>query len=116
MVADARPKDAPIICILDCCRIEAEGDMKSARSDLVKGGETQSNVFIMYATSKKSVASEGEEGGNGAFTRRLLEYMDAEMTIDEISRAIVKDLRKDLKASMYNIQVSMPGQLKANLL
>ena len=59
----------------------------------------QSNIFIMYATSKKSVASDGEEGGNGAFTRRLLEYMDTDMTIDEISRATVNDLQKDLNGA-----------------
>ena len=94
-VANVRPKGSPIVCILDCCRIEAEKDPTSACNDLVKGGETQSNVFIMYATSKKSIADEGEEGGNGAFTGRLLEYMNTDMTIDEISRAIVNDLRKD---------------------
>ena len=103
IVADARPKSIPIICILDCCRTEAEGDQSSARGDLVKTGGSQDNIFIMYATAHRSAANEGEIDGNGAFTARLLKYMDSEMTIEEVAKAIVKDLRKDLKRAQVGL-------------
>ena len=85
----------PIICIVDCCRTDV-GDSDATRSDPVKSKKRLNNVFIMYSTANTHTADEGKEHRNGAFTECLLKYMDTEMTIDEISKAIVKDLRKEL--------------------
>jgi len=49
-------------------------------------------VCIMYATPNGHIAKGGNEGRNGTFTERLLEYLDTDVTITEISNRITSDL------------------------
>src|SRR5690349_2287213 len=84
---EKRSRGVPIICILDCCRIDI-GDSGWPRGDFAKNWKALSGVCIMYATAHAHVAKDGEEGGNGVFTERLLRYMDKPMTLMEISTVI----------------------------
>jgi hypothetical protein len=91
---EKRSSGVPIICILDCCRIDI-GDSRWPRGGSAKNEKALSNVCIMYATAHGHAAKDGEEGGNGVFTERLLKYMDKPMTLMEIYTAIAKDFKKD---------------------
>lgn len=95
-IAERRPNNVPIIFIVDCCRIEVGKD-GLACGDPIKTTVTQSNVYIMYATANGRVAMDGKECGNGAFTERLLKYMDSNMTVMEIASAIVSEFEKELR-------------------
>lgn len=103
MLAEARPENVPIICILDCCRTEiatrTRGVNGSMRGDFVEYQGSNSNVFIMYATAGNQAAANGKEGDNGAFTKILLKYMDADMTIESVAKKVLGDLGKELKGA-----------------
>jgi hypothetical protein len=91
-IAKNRTRDIPIIIVVDCCRTEIAND-QSHHGDPIKTTVEQPNVFIMYATPNGRAAKDGMEGRNGIFTERLLKYLDADMTIVEISNKITKDLK-----------------------
>jgi hypothetical protein len=101
LIAKKRPRDVPIIIIVDCCRTEIAND-QSVPGDLIKTTATQSNVFIMYATPYGRIAKDGKNGRNGIFTERLLEYLDDDMTIVQISNRIAKDLKGKQVCEMPN--------------
>src|SRR3954465_7405817 len=86
-IAEKRSKGVPIICILDCCRTDL-GDNRWPRGDSIKSWKALSNVCIMYATANGHISIDGNEGTNGVFTKRLLNYMDTDLTLMEISIAI----------------------------
>src|SRR5690349_15396012 len=78
-IEEKRSRGVPIICILDCCRIDI-GDSGWPRGDSATNWKALSNVCIMYATAHGHAAEDGEEGRNGVFTERLLNYMNKPMT------------------------------------
>ena len=90
-IAASRPLDIPIIFIVDCCRTEVANNW-SVQVDPIKSTVALSNVCIMYSTANGHVAMDGKEDGNGTFTEQLLKYLDADMTIVDISNSIAKDL------------------------
>ena len=91
-MAKNRSQDIPIIIIVDCCRAEVANGQQ-VHGDPIKSTAAIHNVFIMYATANGHIAMDGGEGRNGAFTERLLEYLDSDMTIVDISNRIAKDLK-----------------------
>src|SRR4051794_32377251 len=100
-MAKQRPRGVPIIIIVDCCRTKVAND-QPVHGDPIKTATAQSNVFIMYATPNGHAAKDGKNGKNGIFTERLLEHLDADMTIVEISNRIAKDLEgKQVRAVSY---------------
>src|SRR4051794_15180875 len=88
IIAEKRSRGVPIICILDCCRINI-GDKRWPRGDHAENDGAISNVCIMYATANGRVAKDGhvtrdgKKSTNGVFTERLLRYMDSPMTLNE---------------------------------
>src|SRR4051794_13406797 len=64
IISEKRPKGVPIICILDCCRINI-GDNIWPRGDPAKNKGALSNVCIMYATANGHVAKDGRVAKDG---------------------------------------------------
>ena len=66
-------------------------------------------MCIMYATANGHVAKDrlvGKDGNksmNGVFTERLLRYMDSDLTLNDISIAIAKDLKEDEQVHITSI-------------
>lgn len=50
------------------------------------------NFFIMYATADGHAALDGDEDGNGTFTKLLLTHMEMDGNIEDVSKAILNDL------------------------
>ena len=97
---DIRKPDVPVIIILDCCRSAVVSTTPSGRY-LQPDNGGPSNVFIFYATAEGHTASDGKEGGNGAFTELLLKHMDMNNDIEDISKAIVNELRMKKQVCLY---------------
>jgi hypothetical protein len=105
---EKRLKSTPIICILDCCRVDI-GDNRWPRGDPAKNEGALSNVCIMYATANGhvardgNIANDGQKSTNGVFTKQLLKYMDSDLTLNDISIAIAKDLKEDEQVHITSI-------------
>jgi len=89
-------RKAPVIIILDCCRSNIEsGALENYSHKFSKGGP--SNIFIMHATAQGDSALDGKIGDNGAFTSKLLLYLDTDHDIETVSKKIITDLEKEYK-------------------
>src|SRR5436305_13019586 len=108
IIGEKRSRNVPIICILDCCRVDV-GDNRWPRGDPAKNEEALSNVCIMYATANGHVTKDGHVGKdgkkntNGVFTERLLKYMDSPLMLNEISIAIANELKNDEQVYITSI-------------
>ena len=85
--------EVPLIFIFDCCRVEFGA---SAETQLLSDFGSKVNVFIMYSTARRSIASDGIGGGeNGAYAEHLLKHLVNAGTIADLSTKVRNDLFND---------------------
>jgi hypothetical protein len=108
----SRTPEVPIIIILDCCRSDVKGIPQENFVYYESNNGGPSNIFIMQATAPGKVAFDGKVDGNGAFTAKLLSYMDKDEDIETISKSILTELEKEKSGA----QVSELAKNNKNIL
>jgi uncharacterized caspase-like protein len=86
------------LIFLDACRDNPFGSFRTAARGLAIVGQQPTGSVIVYATAAGQTAADGE-GRNGVFTGALLKYIEQPLEMDELLKAVGKEVQTVTRGS-----------------